>query len=153
MGRLRAQNGRARPFGVKLWAVGNEMYGDWQIGHMPLEKYVAKHREVVDAMRAVDPTIRPVGVGAVGEWSRTMLGQAATHMSLISEHLYWQNKDDVVAHVEQVPRRDPPRRRGAPRLPARARRRSRARRSRWRSTSGTTGTARTSTASSAPATS
>jgi alpha-N-arabinofuranosidase len=33
-----------------------------------------------------------------------MLGQAATHMSLISEHLYWQGKDDVVAHVEQVPR-------------------------------------------------
>jgi alpha-N-arabinofuranosidase len=104
MGRLRAHNGHARPFGVKLWAVGNEMYGDWQLGHMPLEKYVAKHREVVDAMRAVDPTIRPVGVGAAGDWSRTMLGQAATHMSLISEHLYWQDKDDLVAHVEQVPR-------------------------------------------------
>jgi alpha-N-arabinofuranosidase len=103
MGRKRAENGHARPFGVKLWAVGNEMYGDWQLGHMSLDKYVAKHREVVDAMRAVDPTIRPVGVGAVGEWSRTMLGQAATHMSLISEHLYWQNKDDLVAHVEQVP--------------------------------------------------
>jgi alpha-N-arabinofuranosidase len=62
------------------------------------------HREVVDAMRAVDPSVRPVGVGAAGDWSRTMLGQAATHMGLISEHLYWQNKEDVVAHVEQVPR-------------------------------------------------
>ncbi len=103
MGRLRAQNGHARPFGIRLWAVGNEMYGDWQLGHMPLEKYVAKHREVVEAMRAVDPTIRPVAVGAAGEWSRTMLAQAATHMSLISEHLYWQNKPDLVAHVEQVP--------------------------------------------------
>ncbi len=102
MGRRRAQNGRSRPFGVKLWAVGNEMYGDWQIGHMPLEKYVAKHREVVDAMRAVDPKIEPVGVGAVGEWSQTMLGRAATHMSLISEHLYWQEKPDVVAHVAQA---------------------------------------------------
>ena len=77
MGRLRAQHGHARPFAVKLWAVGNEMYGDWQLGHMPLEKYVAKHREFVDAMRAVDPSIRPVGVGALGEWSRTMLAQAA----------------------------------------------------------------------------
>ncbi|MGE5127468.1 MAG: alpha-L-arabinofuranosidase C-terminal domain-containing protein, partial [Betaproteobacteria bacterium] len=104
MGRLRSQNGHARPFDIRLWAVGNEMYGDWQLGHMPLEKYVAKHREVVDAMRAVDPTIRPVAVGAVGEWSRTMLSQAASHMGLISEHLYWQGKPDVVAHVEQVPR-------------------------------------------------
>jgi alpha-N-arabinofuranosidase len=104
MGRLRAEHGHARPFGIRLWAVGNEMYGDWQLGHMPLEKYVAKHREVVDAMRAVDPAIRPVAVGAVGDWSRTMLSQAATHASLISEHLYWQGKPDVVAHVEQVPR-------------------------------------------------
>jgi alpha-N-arabinofuranosidase len=102
LGRLRAQNAQPRPFGVKLWAVGNEMYGDWQLGHMPLEKYVAKHREVVDAMRAVDPSIRPVGVGALGDWSRTMLGQAAGHLSLISEHLYWQSKDDVAAHVAQA---------------------------------------------------
>jgi alpha-L-arabinofuranosidase len=104
LGRLRAENGRAKPFGVRLWAVGNEMYGDWQLGHVPLERYVGKHRAVVDAMRAVDPRIRPVAVGALGEWSKTMLRQAATHMSLISEHLYWQNKDDVVEHVFQVPR-------------------------------------------------
>ncbi len=103
MGRLRAQNGRAKPFGIRLWAVGNEMYGDWQLGHMPLEKYVEKHREVVDAMRAVDPGIQPVAVGSVGEWSRTMLSRAATHMSLISEHLYWQDKPDVAAHVAQAP--------------------------------------------------
>jgi len=103
MGRQRAGNGHPRPFGVRLWAVGNEMYGDWQLGHMPLDRYVEKHRGVVDAMRAVDPGIRLVAVGAVGEWSKTMLDRAAPYMSLISEHLYWQNKDDVPAHVAQVP--------------------------------------------------
>jgi alpha-L-arabinofuranosidase len=102
MGRRRAENGRTRPFGVTLWAVGNEMYGDWQIGHMPLAKYVEKHKAVVDAMRAVDPRIEPVGVGAVGEWSETMLRAAASHMTHISEHLYWQDKPDVPAHVAQV---------------------------------------------------
>jgi len=102
MGRRRAENGSSRPFGVSLWAVGNEMYGDWQIGHMPLEKYVEKHRKVVDAMRAVDPKIQPVAVGAVGDWSRTMLGSAASHMTYISEHLYWQDKPDVPAHVAQA---------------------------------------------------
>jgi alpha-N-arabinofuranosidase len=101
MGRLRAQNGSSRSFGVKLWAVGNEMYGDWQIGHMPLEKYVEKHRKVVDAMRSVDPGVQAVAVGAVGDWSRTMLGSASTHMSYVSEHLYWQEKADVPAHVAQ----------------------------------------------------
>jgi alpha-N-arabinofuranosidase len=102
MGRKRAENGSSRPFGVRLWAVGNEMYGEWQIGHMPLERYVEKHRRVVDAMRAVDPKIQAVAVGAVGDWSRTMLGSAPTHMSYISEHLYWQDKPDVTAHVAQA---------------------------------------------------
>jgi alpha-N-arabinofuranosidase len=101
MGRRRAENGHPRPFGIKYWAVGNEMYGDWQLGHMPLEKYVEKHRGVVDAMRGADPAIRPVAVGALGEWSKTMLANAPAHMSLLSEHLYWQNKEDVPAHVAQ----------------------------------------------------
>jgi alpha-N-arabinofuranosidase len=101
-GRKRAENGSTRPFGVKLWAVGNEMYGDWQIGHMPLAKYVEKHRAVVDAMRAADPKIQPVAVGAVGEWSQAMLANASTHMSYLSEHVYWQDKPDVPAHVAQA---------------------------------------------------
>jgi alpha-N-arabinofuranosidase len=99
MGRLRAENGRSHPFGIRWWAIGNEMYGDWQLGHMPLADYVEKHKKVVEAMRADDPGIRPIAVGAVGEWSRTMLGSAADHMDLISEHLYWQDEDDIVAHV------------------------------------------------------
>jgi alpha-N-arabinofuranosidase len=102
MGRERAKNGRTRPFAVRLWAVGNEMYGDWQLGHMPLAKYVEKHKAVVDAMRARDPQIQPVAVGSLGEWSRTMLDKAPTHMSYISEHLYWQDKADVPAHVAQA---------------------------------------------------
>jgi alpha-N-arabinofuranosidase len=102
LGGKRAENGSSRPFGVKLWAVGNEMYGDWQIGHMPLAKYVEKHRAVVDAMRAADPKIQPIAVGAVGEWSQAMLANASTHMSHLSEHLYWQDKPDVPAHVAQA---------------------------------------------------
>jgi alpha-N-arabinofuranosidase len=102
MGRLRADNGHPEPFGIEWWAIGNEMYGDWQLGHMPLEQYVEKHKAVVDAMRAVDPGVRPIAVGAVGEWSQTMLGHAAEHMELLSEHLYRQDEDDVVTHVGQV---------------------------------------------------
>jgi alpha-L-arabinofuranosidase len=102
-GKLRAKNGHPEPYGVKWWAVGNEMYGDWQLGHMPLSEYVKKHNRVVDAMRAVDPTIKPIGVGAAGDWSRQMLTTCADHMNLISEHLYWQDKDDLVAHVAQLP--------------------------------------------------
>lgn len=102
MGRLRATNGHPTPYGVEFFAIGNEMYGEWQLGHMPLSEYVQKHNRVVDAMRAVDPSIRVVGVGAAGDWSRAMLSSSADHMDLISEHLYWQNRDDLVEHVAQI---------------------------------------------------
>ena len=102
MGRLRARNGHPEPYGVKWWAIGNEMYGDWQLGHMPLEEYVKKHNRVVDAMRRVDPTFQPIAVGAKGRWSEQMLTTCADHMTLISEHLYWQDRDDVVSHVSQI---------------------------------------------------
>ncbi len=101
-GRRRAQHGHPEPWGVRFWAVGNEMYGDWQLGHMPLESYVEKHRRVVDAMRVVDPELIPIAVGAVGEWSRQMLASATDHVGLISEHIYWQDRDDLVAHVAQA---------------------------------------------------
>jgi alpha-N-arabinofuranosidase len=103
MGKLRAQNGHPGPWGVKWFAVGNEMYGGWQLGHMPLEKYVEKHNQVVEAMRAVDPSIEPIAVGAMGEWSETMLRHCSDHMSLISEHVYRQDKETVVEHVAQLP--------------------------------------------------
>jgi alpha-N-arabinofuranosidase len=102
MGRERAKNGRTKPWAIRLWAVGNEMYGDWQLGHMSLDKYVLKHREVVDAMRAADPKIETVAVGSVGEWSKTMLTRVSAHMTYISEHLYWQDKADVAEHVAQA---------------------------------------------------
>jgi alpha-N-arabinofuranosidase len=101
-GAKRAANGHPEPYAVKWWGIGNEMYGEWQLGHMPLADYVAKHRRVVDAMRAVDRSIEPVAVGAVGEWSQEMLKSAAGHMTLLSEHTYWQEKPDVPAHVAQA---------------------------------------------------
>ncbi len=101
MGAWRANNGHPNPFHVKWWAIGNEMYGDWQLGHMPLKDYVKKHNRVVEAIRKVDPNAKMIAVGSVGEWSRTMMQVCAGHMDLISEHLYWKNKEDLVEHVRQ----------------------------------------------------
>ncbi len=102
MGKLRAQNGHPAPYRVCWWAVGNEMYGNWQLGHMPLEKYIAKHNEFAKAMRAEDPSIELVGVGAVGPWTVGMLNHAADSMEAISEHFYVGTKPDLVAHVRQM---------------------------------------------------
>ena len=103
MGKLRAANGHPEPYGVKFWSIGNEMYGDWQIGHMPLEQYVRKHNQFAEAMRRVDPTIALVAVGAVGPWSEAMLRQCAEHMDYVSEHFYCQEQPGLNGHVRQMP--------------------------------------------------
>lgn len=102
MGKLRAQNGHPEPYDVKYWAVGNEMFGNWQLGHMPLADYVQKHNRVADAIWKVDPTAKLVAVGNVGEWDRTMLTVCMNHMNYLSEHIYCREKTNVVAHVQQL---------------------------------------------------
>ncbi len=103
MGRLRAKSGHPRPYGVRFWSIGNEMYGGWQLGHVPLEKYVKKHNRFARAMRAVDPSIRLVAVGAVGKWDEGMLAHCAPFMDLVSEHFYRGRKAGLLAHVRQIP--------------------------------------------------
>ncbi len=102
MGKLRAASGHRAPYGVKYWAVGNEMFGDWQLGHMPLSEYVKKHNVVADAIWKVDPSAQLVAVGDVGDWSQTMLTECADHMSLMSEHIYCRDLPDVVQHAAQL---------------------------------------------------
>jgi alpha-N-arabinofuranosidase len=64
LGKLRAENGHPEPFNVRLWCIGNEMYGPWQLGHMSLNQYWEKHNRIVEAMRRVDPSIKVVLSGA-----------------------------------------------------------------------------------------
>lgn len=104
MGRLRAQNGHPEPFGCRFWSVGNEMYGGWQLGHMPLKDYVKKHNRLAEAMKSKDPNIKIIAVGAAGNWSQGMLVACADHMDFISEHFYVAERPGLLSHVYQVPR-------------------------------------------------
>ena len=102
MGKLRAENKHPEPYKVKWWGIGNEMYGDWQLGHVPLEEYTKRHNEFAEAMRAADPSIQLVGVGATGDWSKAMLANCAGHMDLLSEHFYCKQKEDLLEHIQQI---------------------------------------------------
>ncbi len=102
MGQLRAQNGHPEPYYIQWWAVGNEMYGDWQLGHMPLEEYVKKHNAMAEAIWKIDPEAQLIGVGAVGEWSQTMLEHCSEAMNLISEHIYCREMNEDTAHIAQL---------------------------------------------------
>jgi alpha-N-arabinofuranosidase len=103
MGKWRVANGGREPYNVRWWGIGNEMFGKWQLGHMSLSHYVQKHNLFANVMRGIDPDIKLIAVGAVGEWSEAMLANCANHTDLISEHFYRQAQNDVLQHVRQVP--------------------------------------------------
>lgn len=102
-GKKRIANGHAAPYSVPFIGVGNEMYGDWQLGHMPLEDYVKKHNEFAEALRRVAPGAKLVAVGATGTWSETMLRECGGHMDLLSEHFYCQDRPELISYVAQIP--------------------------------------------------
>lgn len=107
MGKLRAANGHPEPFNVKWWAVGNEMFGNWQLGNMPLEQYVQKHNDVAKAMWGVDKNAKLVAVGDDDpnnhwQWDQMMFKVCTDYMTLLSEHVYVKEKLDTVAHVAQL---------------------------------------------------
>ena len=41
-GALRSKNGHPEPYGVTTWFVGNEQFGNWQVGHVDAETYARK---------------------------------------------------------------------------------------------------------------
>lgn len=102
-GKVRAMNGHEEPYAVKTWCIGNEMFGDWQIGHMATDKYAVKNNAFVDGFRAFDPNLTLISVGAVGDWDELILRECADHMDWLSEHFYVQERADVIEHVELIP--------------------------------------------------
>jgi len=120
-GGLRTSNGNPEPFDVEYWCVGNEMFGTWQLGYMQLHHYTEKHNRTARAMWERDPSIKLIGVGAIGGineendptaaalnrgWSRGMLEDSADYMTWISEHFYsgrvpW-NDDEELPLIEHV---------------------------------------------------
>ena len=67
MGAMRARNGHPQPYHVKLWDIGNEPYGPWQLGRTDLKYYLMKHNEFAKAMRAADPSITLLASGSMPE--------------------------------------------------------------------------------------
>ncbi len=103
MGKLRAQNGHADPFAVKFFAVGNEMFGKWQLGYMMPHLYTQKNNTVARAIWKIDPKAQLVAVGNIGVWDVNMLTNSSENMTDLSEHIYVKEiKTDNAAHIAQL---------------------------------------------------
>jgi len=107
-GKKCAENGYPEPFGVKTWFVGNEQFGNWQVGHVDAETYARKYLAFARAMRAVDPDLQLIGVGVpndlYGHWNELVLKTAAEEMDELSVHYYSirTEKWDEVPPPEQL---------------------------------------------------
>ena len=113
MGKWRAANGHPRPYHVKFWGIGNEMWGiSYQFGAMKPAQFAYKHNEFAKAMRKVDPSIVLIASGAMPDtmtgskeslnlgadlvpkylssedWDGMLLSQCFNNFDVISEHYY-----------------------------------------------------------------
>ncbi|MGB1890415.1 MAG: alpha-N-arabinofuranosidase [Candidatus Latescibacterota bacterium] len=101
----RVENGCVEPHNIKVWCLGNEMDGDWQIGHKTALEYGRLAEEAAKVMRWVDPTIELVACGSSSrtmstfpQWEATVLEHTYAHVDYISLHTYYGNRDGNTAH-------------------------------------------------------
>ena len=101
---LRRANGYEKPFGVRIWCLGNEMDGPWQIGHKTAEEYGRLAAETGKVMKWVDPTIELVACGSsnssmptFGDWERTVLAHTYDVVDYLSLHSYYGNRSGDTA--------------------------------------------------------
>jgi len=95
---LRIQNGSKEPFGIKLWCLGNEMDGPWQMCHKTAYEYGRIANEAAKMMKWVDPSIELVACGSshhdmptFGAWEYQMLDECYDHVDYVSLHRYYGN--------------------------------------------------------------
>ena len=95
---LRRKNGASEPFGIKLWCLGNEMDGNWQIGHKTAQEYGRAANETAKLMKWVDPSIELVVCGSSAsdmptfvEWESSVLDACYDAVDYISLHRYYGN--------------------------------------------------------------
>lgn len=94
------------PYNVTYFSIGNEMNGEWQLGHMSLSSYVKKHNDIANAIKQVSPNIKIIGVGDnISNWTQTMINSCRNNMNLTSEHFYAErNEESVKDHILSLKR-------------------------------------------------
>ena len=104
---LRRSHGFKEPHNIKLWCLGNEMDGPWQICAKTAEEYGRIACETAKMMKWMDPDIELVACGSsfrsmptFGTWERTVLKHCYEYIDYLSLHQYYQNNDgDIPAFL------------------------------------------------------
>ncbi|WP_169172158.1 alpha-N-arabinofuranosidase [Bifidobacterium oedipodis] len=95
----RVANGIPEPMGIRMWCIGNEMDGPWQVGHMDPQTYATEVERVAHAMKLAESGLELVACGSssahmptFGTWERTVLTRAWEHLDFVSAHAYYYDR-------------------------------------------------------------
>ena len=101
---LRIKHGVKDPHNIKVWCLGNEMDGPWQLGHKTMEEYGRLAEETAKAMKLIDPSIELVSCGSSAldmptfpKWESTTLESTYDYVDYVSMHQYYGNRDNDTA--------------------------------------------------------
>ena len=93
----RIANGAHEPYDIRIWCLGNEMDGPWQLGHGTPREYGRLAMKTARAMRQVDPGLELVVCGSsgaqmplFGTWERIVLEETYDEVDFISCHAYYE---------------------------------------------------------------
>jgi alpha-N-arabinofuranosidase len=118
---LRRANGRDKPYKVKYWALGNEMWGPWQVGQMTKEAYATQAYQWAKALKLLDPSIELILCGQDGysTWDAYVLKECikfdlhglggsttASLISMHSIHIYTASKEHLPNATGEIGSRD-----------------------------------------------
>jgi alpha-N-arabinofuranosidase len=100
---LRRSHGCEAPHNIKLWCLGNEMDGPWQICHRSAAEYGRVAAEAAKVMKWTDPSIELVACGSssarmpsFGAWECEVLDHVYDHVDYLSLHIYFGNRDNDI---------------------------------------------------------
>ena len=98
----RVENGAKNPYGVKVWCLGNEMDGPWQLGHKSADAYSILASDVARGMRQIDENVELVLCGSshrsmptFGYWEATVLEKSYDLIDHISLHTYYEDQGNT----------------------------------------------------------
>ena len=100
---LRRSHGVEEPHNIKLWCLGNEMDGPWQMGGKTAVEYGRAALEAAKVMKWTSPDIETVLCGSssrnmstFGKWEAESLEIAYDSVDYVSLHQYYGNHDDDI---------------------------------------------------------
>ena len=86
----RIANGCEKPHGVKYWSIGNENYGDWEIGAKDAAEWSRLVCEAAKMIKHVDPTTELSAAALTDlDWNIALLKSGGQFLDWISIHQYW----------------------------------------------------------------